>query len=76
MKKYRIYYVIKMNNEQDPYYLDVEADNVKAAKDKVCAEVLRLTGRHAFHPATKPYGEYTFEGMPPKKPGWSVKDAD
>lgn len=76
MKKYRIYYIIKMNREQEQYCLDVEADTVKAAKDKVRAEVLRLTGRNAFHPTTKPEGEYTLVGMPPKKPDWIVKDAN
>ena len=76
MKKYRVYYIIKMDSTQYQYYLDVEAGNAKAAKDKVRAEVLRLTGRNTFNPSTKPEGEDAIEGMPPKKPDWIVKDAD
>ena len=77
MKKYRIYYTIKMNSSAYEYYLDVEAENTKAAKDKVRAEVLRLTGRNTFNPSTKAYKEdKAIEGMPPKKPDWIVKDVD
>ena len=74
MKKYRIYYTIKMNSSAYEYFLDVEAGNVKAAKDRVRVEVFRLTGRNTFNPSTKAYKEdKAIEGMPPKKPEWIVE---
>ena len=73
MKKYRIYYTIKMNSSAYEYYLDVEAPNAKAAKDKVRTEVWQCTGRNTFNPSTTTAGKNPVEGMPPMKPGWVVE---
>ena len=74
MKKYRIYYTIKMNSSAYEYYLDVEAPNAKTAKDKVRTEVWQCTGRNTFNPSIKAYKEdKAIEGMPPMKPGWVVE---
>lgn len=73
MKKYRIYYTIKMNSSAYEYYLDVEAPNAKAAKDKVRTEVWQSTGRNTFNPSTKVPKTEAIEGMPPMKPGWVVE---
>lgn len=66
MKKYRVYYTIKMNSNQYVYYLNVEAKNQKEACDMVKRAVFKETGRNAFHPGCKPEAG-AIEGYPPKK---------
>ena len=48
-KIYQIFYEIKANNREQTNHMYVWADNVKEAKQKVKEEVMKQTGRHAFH---------------------------
>lgn len=67
MKKYTIYYTIKMNSTAYEYALDVEAANAQEAKKKCKELVLKETGRNAFQPSTKAPNCKCFTGLPPKK---------
>lgn len=72
MKKYRVYYTVKMNATSYEYYLDVEAQTSKEAVQRVRSQVFSGTKRNAFTPhATKDLEkvhEGAIEGLPPKKP--------
>lgn len=70
MKKYDVYYVVKMNSTSYVYCLSVEAENAKEAKKQVVGTVYRESGRNAFTPSTKkPWilPESIIKGIPPKK---------
>lgn len=72
MKKYRVYYTVKMNANHYEYYLDLEAQNAKDAVQQLRTKVFKETGRNAFTPhASKNIEDvpkqFSVEGLPPKK---------
>lgn len=67
VKKYPVYYTIKMNSMSYEYCMEVEAATAREAA-KLCKEtVFKETGRNAFHPTTKAPNCTCFTGLPPKK---------
>lgn len=70
MKRYRVFYTIKMDSTLYEYYLDVEAGNKKEAIKQVREKVYSETGRNAFTPKATSKNVITtnaIEGLPPKK---------
>jgi hypothetical protein len=72
--EYKVWYHSKFNNRYEDYYLRLNAENAKAAKDKCWKLVHEATGRHAFGitvmktaKVPKYFNENAVEGYPPPK---------